>query len=261
MIDLHSHILPAYDDGVRDEEEAIELARLFVEEGAEVIVATPHCKEGVWEIDRAGVLERVAELRKLLVEAGVELHVEPGAEVHLCPDLVQRVKDGRAPTIADNGVTLLLELSLTQYPIELENLVFQLKVAGHEVVFAHPERIAFFQDDIARYEKIVRLGAYGQLTTGRILGLFGSDAREFSKELLRKGLVHIMASDAHNLRKRSPRIRDALRATVPLVGEARTRAMVEEAPRAMIEGRQPELPPVEGRSGRRRTILSRLLRR
>jgi protein-tyrosine phosphatase len=262
MIDLHSHILPDVDDGVRSDEEALAFARVAVEDGIRTVVATPHCNEGSWFNDREAVLSGVERLRALLAREEIPLQIEPGAEVRLCPELVERVRDGRAPTLGDNGKTLLLELSLSQYPVGLEQLVFQLKLAGIEPLFAHPERIAYFQDDLRRYEEVVRLGAFGQLTSGSVLGRFGSTVRDFSEELVRKGLVHVLATDAHDLEARAPRLSDGREALAALVGEDRAAAMCEESPRALLEGRAPRLPEVvEQAPSRGDGLLSRLFRR
>jgi len=261
MIDLHTHILPGVDDGVKTDEEAVAFARMAQEDGVKTLVATPHCKEGFYENDLDSVLAHVKRLRELLAAEKVQLNLLPGGEVHICPDLVERVRDGRAPTLGDNGKTILLELSLSQYPVELENLVFQLKLGGIEPLFAHPERIQYFEDDMTRYEALVSQGVIGQITTGSILGRFGNTAREFSEELLRKGLVHVLASDAHNLRGRPPLLSEALEAMVPLVGELRAAAMVDSIPRALLAGEQPEIPPVEGNVSRKRAFFSRLFRR
>jgi len=261
MIDLHTHILPGIDDGVETEDGAVEFARAAHADGTRTVVATPHCKDGFYANDRAGVLDAVGRLRARLAEEGLDLAIEPGAEVHLCPDLVARVRDGRAPTLGDNGTTLLLELSLTQYPLELENLVFQLKLAGLQVVLAHPERIRYFQDDVTRYAEAVRMGAFGQITTGSVLGIFGGAVREFSEELARKGLVHVLASDAHNVRGRPPVLTRAIAVLEPWVGAARAAAMVREAPRALLAGKAPELPPLERPEAPRRGLLSRWFRR
>lgn len=258
MIDLHTHILPGVDDGVRTDEEAIEFARMAAEDGVEVIVATPHCRDGFYVNERASVLAGVERLRGVLERAGVSIDLRPGAEVHLCPELVERVRDGRALTLNDNGKTLLLEFSLSQYPVKLENLVFELKLAGIEVLVAHPERIAYFQEDARRYEDLVRLGAYGQITSGSVVGDFGSSAAEYSAELARKGLVHVLASDAHNVRGRSPLLTPALKAMIPMVGEARARAMVDAIPRALLAGTSPEVPPVEGSASRKTSFFSRI---
>jgi len=261
MIDLHTHILPGIDDGVGTLDESVEFARVASADGVTIIVATPHCKEGVWENDRAGVLAGVEVLRERLAADGVAIDLRPGAEVHLCPDLIGRVRDGRAPTLDDNGKTVLLELSLSQYPVELDNLVFQMKLAGLEVVFAHPERIRYFQDDVRRYESVVRMGAWGQLTTGSVLGTFGSQALRFSERLLREGLVHVIASDAHNVRGRPPVLSEAVEAMEPIVGLRRAQAMARDVPDALLRGVRPEVPPVEPPTPRRRSFLGRLFGR
>jgi protein-tyrosine phosphatase len=257
VIDLHTHILPAVDDGVDTEDEAVEFARVAREDGVKTIVATPHCREGFYFVDRDEVQQHVARLRARLERERLDVELLPGAEVHLAPELPERVKDGRAPTLADNGRTLLLELSLSQYPVELPNVLFQLGLAGVVTLFAHPERIRYFQDDVRRYEELVQMGAWGQVTTGSITGRFGDSAREFSEELLQKGLVHVIASDAHNVRGRPPRLREAVEAAAGLVGEAYAEAMVDAAPRALVEGRAPELPPLESPRRRRSSFLSR----
>jgi len=261
MIDLHTHILPGIDDGIETIEGSLEFARVAIQDGVKVIVATPHYKEGVWDNEREGILAAVEALRERLDQEGLDVDVRPGAEVHLCPELVERVKDGRATTVGDNGRTVLLELSLTQYPVELENLVFQMKLAGLDVLFAHPERIRYFQDDIRRYESVVQLGAYGQITTGSVVGTFGSEALRFSEELLRKDLVHVLASDAHNVRGRPPILSEALEAMEPLVGQRRALSMATDVPAALLEGREPEIPPIEGLAARRGSFFGRLFGR
>lgn len=260
MIDLHTHILPGIDDGVKTEDDAVEFARMAAADGVTTIVATPHCKEGFFVNTRDDVIGHVERLVERLARESVDVTVLPGAEVHICPDLVERIKDGRAPTLANNGRTLLLELSLSQYPVELESLVFQLKLAGIEILFAHPERIRYFQDDVGRYEEMVRLGAHGQVTSGSLTGRFGESAKEFAEELVVKGLVNVIASDAHNTRGRPPVLGPSVELAAALVGEARAQAMVTDAPQALIEGRAPEIPPVE-RPRSRGGLLSRLFGR
>lgn len=260
MIDLHTHILPGIDDGVKTEDDAVEFARVAYEDGTRTIVATPHCKDGFYVNQRTEVLEYVDKLKTRLAAEGIGIELLPGAEVHICPDLTERLEDGRAPTLADNGKTVLLELSLSQPPVELENLVFQLKLAGYQIVFAHPERIRYFQEAPDRYEKVVRLGAWGQITTGSLLGVFGSSTASFSEELMTKGLVHIIASDAHNVRGRPPRLSESVRTASVMVGERRAAQMVLEAPRALLAGEPPDLAPVDGMV-RRRGFLSRIFNR
>ncbi len=261
MIDLHTHILPGVDDGVKTLADAIEFARVAAADGVTTIVATPHYREGFYINTRDDVIAGVGTLNARLAEEKIPISVLPGAEVHVSADLLERVKSGHAPTLADNGKTVLFELSMSQYPLELENLVFRMRLAGLQVLFAHPERIRYFQDDVSRYEGVIRLGAFGQITTGSVTGLFGEDVADFSEELVRKRLVHVIASDAHNTRGRPPVLSTAKRAVASWIGEDAAHRMTEEIPRAFLEGRDPE-PLREGESSpTRRSWASRLFRR
>jgi len=258
VIDLHTHILPGVDDGVPTMEDAVAFAKVAVADGIKTIVATPHYRDGFYINPREEVLAGVAALTATLAAEGVGVEVLPGAEVHVCADLVERVKAGHAPTIADNGRTVLFELSMSQYPFDVANIVYKMRLAGLQVLFAHPERIRYFQDDVRRYEEVIRLGAFGQLTSGSALGVFGSAVEEFSEELARKGLVHVIASDAHNTRGRSPVLSRAVERVGQWVGPDFAARMVDDIPRAFLEGRDPDLPPApEEPRGRQRSLLSR----
>src|SRR5262245_24610373 len=105
-------------------DDALEFARVAVADGVHTIVATPHYRDGFFINGRAQVLACVEALNQRLREAGVSVSILPGAEVHISADIVERVKSGDAPTLADNGRTVLFELSMTQYPVDLENVVF-----------------------------------------------------------------------------------------------------------------------------------------
>ena len=260
MIDLHTHILPGVDDGVKTMDDAVAFARVAAADGVHTIVATPHYREGFFLNARPEVLAGVEALNRRLETEKIPISVLPGAEVHISADVVERVKSGQAPTLADNGRTVLFELSMTQYPVDLENVVFQLRLAGLQVLFAHPERIRYFQDDVRRYEAVIRLGSYGQLTTGSVTGVFGEDVTEFSRELAKKRLVHVIASDAHNTRGRPPVLSRSLPLLGSWLGDDLARRMVTDLPQAFVQGIDPEwASPAE--KEKRRSFVSRLFRR
>jgi protein-tyrosine phosphatase len=261
VIDLHTHILPGVDDGVKTMDDAVEFARVAAADGVRTVVATPHYRDGFFLNARPEVLAGVQALNARLTAEKIPLAVLPGAEVHISADIVSRVQSRHAPTLADNGRTVLFELSMMQYPIDLENLVFQMRLAGLQVLFAHPERIRYFQDDVRRYEAVIRLGAFGQITTGSVTGVFGEDVVAFSEELSRKRLVHVVASDGHNTRGRPPVLSSALSRLGSWIGEGFARCMTDELSRAFLEGRDPDVPQAEEPVVRSRSFVSRWFRR
>jgi len=123
-------------------------------------------------------------------------------------------------------------------PIHVDETIFQLRLQGLTPVMAHPERVAYYLEDFDRVEASVRLGALTQVTGASVAGKFGSKAQEFSHRMLKRNLVHVLASDAHDVRHRPPALSDAVSAAARLVGPEAARRFVEENPRAILEGRE-----------------------
>jgi protein-tyrosine phosphatase len=257
VIDLHNHLLPGIDDGARRLEESLQFLRLARADGVRAVVATPHMKPGVYDNRRADIDRMVGVVRE--AQKGDEAEgvtLLPGAEVYFTADVAERARAGELMTIGDGGRYLLLELPYQQRPMKVEETLFQLRLLGITPLMAHPERVAYYLEDIGRVAASVRLGALTQVTAGSLCGRFGEKARDFARELLRRNLVHVIASDSHDVRYRPPILSEGLRAAAAEVGEAAARRLVEEIPRAILEGRPIEPPePIEpGRRG----LLSRL---
>jgi protein-tyrosine phosphatase len=249
MIDLHCHVLPAIDDGADSLDQSLEFCRIALADGITTLVATPHQKPGQFDNSPEAIREKVWELNVALRESGIEVRVVEGAEVYCSADVVSRVRGGLATTLNGNGRYLLLEFPYQQTPIRAEETVFQLKVAGVTPVLAHPERIAYFTADLARLEKMVRLGCLTQVTAAALTGGFGSKTRDFTRRLLERNLVHVISSDAHDPIYRPPMLSKARDAAAEVVGVERARAMVVDVPRAICDGADwepweiPEEPP------------------
>jgi protein-tyrosine phosphatase len=263
VIDLHNHLLPGIDDGARKLEETLEFLRIAMTDGIRTVVATPHMKPGVYDNHRDIILERVALVREAQrgdTSEGVTLL--PGAEVYFTADIAARARAGELMTVADRGRYLLLELPYQQIPMRVEDTVFQLRLLGITPLLAHPERVAYYLEDIERVVTAVRLGALTQVTAGSITGRFGEKARDFATALLLRKLAHVISTDSHDVAYRPPILSDAVRAAAALIGEAAARRTVEETPRAILEGREVEVEeavpnPPGGWFGRFRSFLSK----
>jgi protein-tyrosine phosphatase len=248
MIDLHNHLLPAIDDGSKGMEETIEFLRIAGRDGVRVITATPHMKPGVYDNDRAGILESVGRVRAAAsgdAEAG-KVELLPGAEVYYTADVVDRARRGELMTIGDRARYVLLELPYQQVPMHVDETIFQLRLLGLTPLMAHPERVAYYLEDFDRVAESVRVGALTQVTGASLTGRFGSKARDFAHRMLERNLVHVLSSDAHDVRHRPPAMSEAVQAAGRLVGLEAARRLVEDNPRAILEGREiqtPEPPP------------------
>jgi protein-tyrosine phosphatase len=245
VIDLHSHILPGVDDGPATMEDSLELARAAVAAGTKTILATPHINHDpriLPELIAAGLVE----LRAALAEAEIPLEVLPGGEIAIWR-LIDFDDDTLRALALGGGPYLLVESPFSPVIGDFEPMVLHLHQRGHRVLLAHPERCPAFQRAPNRLERLVDAGALAQLTAGSMAGAFGSTVRRFSVVLLREGLVHAVASDAHDVHRRPPGLTigfPAVERELPGIG-AQQHWLTELAPAAILDGEPlPERPPL-----------------
>ena len=238
MIDLHSHILPGIDDGATSLDVSIEMARIAVADGIEVMACTPHIYPGLYMNDAAGIRSAMERLQRELDGRQIALRLVAGADVHLVPGLVAGIREGRVPTLHGSRY-LLLEPSHHVPPPRLEDSVFQFLIAGFVPVITHPERLAWVGDHYESFRRMAEHGVWIQLTAGSLTGAFGPKAREWSERFLDDGLVHLLATDAHTTGRRRPVLSEAVRVAARRVGDEEARRMVVDRPKSILENRPP----------------------
>jgi len=232
MIDIHTHILPATDDGARDLNEALSMARLAVQDGITHMFATPHHKS-FQILSRQEVAERVANLQNNLETADIELTLLPGYEVRLEPDLFEDWAKETAGPLGHSRY-VLAEPYFNHYDHHTDELLFELFERGYHPVMAHPERIGPIQQDLRLIEPFLKRGGLTQITSHSLTGYHGERARQVARTMLKEGLVHIIASDAHHAYRRTPTLSEGLKLAAAIVGEAQATAMVTTTPLALV---------------------------
>jgi protein-tyrosine phosphatase len=242
VIDIHSHILPGLDDGAKTWEESLEMARQAVNDGIRVMVATPHLFKGrVVDPKRLNrkdeILETIVEFRERLAAAGIALEILPGCDVPLSVEALQLLEDDLLLTINDLKRYLLLELPDTAFPPATENICFKIISQGITPIITHPERHLIIPEAPEKFMRLVDLGCLAQLTAASLTGRFGRMSARTSRTLIKKGYIHLLASDAHDPKSRPPLLSPALDELVSLVGQEQARAMVSTIPEKIIQGK------------------------
>jgi protein-tyrosine phosphatase len=202
VIDLHCHILPGLDDGPANLDFSLSMARAAVESGTQLIVATPHIRAD-FDVDPTEIEPRVDLFNDRLQRERLPLRVLPGAEIGWAT--ATDLDDAQLARLSlGSGRRVLLESPYGKKPVDIEGIIRTLAGRGFQAVLAHPERCPLFQRDLERLRKIVAEGALCSITAGSMLGRFGQPVRTFTIEMLRHGLVHDVASDAHDHIHRPP---------------------------------------------------------
>lgn len=245
MIDLHCHLLPGIDDGPATLEDSVALARAAAQAGTRTIVATPHVS---W--DYANDAETISALVRVVNERlrseRIPVDVRAGAEI-----AATRMGDLSAeqltPLTLGGGGWILLEPPFALAAPGLGMVVSEVQARGLNVVVAHPERCAAFHRDRDAVPRLVAAGAVCSITAGSLVGRFGRDVRRFALSLLEQGLVHNVASDAHDDIHRPP----GMAAELEQVGWSAVRQWAtEEVPRAILAGEAlPPRPPAASATG------------
>ena len=245
MIDLHSHLLPGIDDGAPDLDASVAMGRLAVDGGVDVIVATPHVS-GHYRNDPTTFRGLVAQLQAALQSAGVALRVLPGAELSHGMVLELEPEALRACVLGD-GNYLLLEPPLVGPAPFIGRMVDDLLGKGFQIVLAHPERIAAFQRGVGTVAKLVEQGCITSVTADSVSGRFGGAVKRFTHDLFAHGLVHNLASDAHDADHRTPALRPQVEQAVAELPELESWVgyLTLDVPQAILAGeRPPGNPPV-----------------
>jgi protein-tyrosine phosphatase len=238
VIDLHCHILPGIDDGAKDLETALAMARIAVEDGIETLACTPHITPGVYDNRGPDILRSTAKLQDALDAHGIPLRLVCGADTHLAPDLGEGLGDGRIPSLGGSRY-FLLEPPHHVAPPRLDLAVQDLLRQDYVPVITHPERLSWIEDHYELMKALAHAGAWLQITAGSLTGRFGPRPRYWAERMVDEGLTHILATDAHNLRNRAPRLGEGRDAVAARLGAEEARRMVLDRPRGILANADP----------------------
>jgi protein-tyrosine phosphatase len=242
LIDLHSHILPGVDDGASSLADSFAMARMAVADGIEVMACTPHFMLGVYDNTAFETRQRIASLNQHLAEEGIPLALVTGSDAHIRPDFLQCLRDGNILTLHDSRY-VLFEPPHNILPPRLEDLLFNISVAGYVPILTHPERLKWIEQSYETFQSLVKAGVWMQITSGSLTGRFGKRPQYWSKRMLAEGMVSILATDAHNVRSRPPLLSEGFDVVVSEIGREEAEHLVFTRPLGVLEDRHPnELP-------------------
>ena len=235
MIDVHCHLFPGIDDGPRTLDAAIALARRAVAGGIVTALVTPHILPGRYDNTLSGIREAAAHFRAELDARDIALALGYAAEVRIGPEIMALAEEETLPllgTIAGHGI-VLLEFPDSHILPGSDKLAAWLLQRKIRPMIAHPERNKEVMRDVDAIAPFVQMGCWLQLTAGSVAGVFGPRCRERSRQLLERGWVYVLASDAHAMPARMPELEPGRAAAAEIVGEAESWRLVRERPAAL----------------------------
>ncbi|MFZ0257142.1 MAG: CpsB/CapC family capsule biosynthesis tyrosine phosphatase [Gammaproteobacteria bacterium] len=238
MLDLHCHMLPNIDDGPGSLPEALQMARMALANGVTRTVVTPHIHPGRYENDLISIRAAVARFSEALVAGGIPLELSLAAEVRISPETMTLIETDRMPWLGalDGYRLFLLELPHSHVPVGTDKLVKWCLMRNVRPVIVHPERNKDVIRNLEKITPLVDLGCLLQVTAGSVAGHFGRHAQQRACQLLKRGWVTLLASDAHNVKARVPNLEPGRVAAARLIGEAESWRLVRDNPARILSG-------------------------
>jgi protein-tyrosine phosphatase len=239
-IDLHCHLLPGIDDGARDLEDAVAMAKQAHADGLEAVCATPHIRAD-HDVVVAELGWRRRELTAAIRRAGCPTRVLGGGEVAV--DMLGRLADAELTEVSlgETGRWILIEPAPGPLDDGFEDAVNALRTRGFRALIAHPERHPAPDLPI----RLMRLVARGALVQGTAAYLTDERTRPGMLALARAGVLHVLGSDAHSSRVGRPVALSAALETLAMVDPVggHLEWMARIAPNAIVRGQHPGPPP------------------
>ncbi|API92965.1 tyrosine protein phosphatase [Virgibacillus pantothenticus] len=208
MIDIHSHILPGIDDGAKNEEQSLKMAKAAIEQGIHTIIATPHHQNGAFNNFRWEIENNVEILNDFFKREGVPLTVLPGQETRIYGEMVEGLRQNELLPL-NYSKYVFVEFPSDSVPRYTTQLLFDIQVEGYTPIIVHPERNRSLLEHPNLLYELVSKGALTQVTAGSVVGKFGKDIQKFTTQIIEANLTHFVASDAHNTTSRAFYLQEA----------------------------------------------------
>ena len=237
MVDIHCHILPEVDDGAWDMEAAVAMARIARDCGVKKIITTPHFKGEPGALEGLGLIQyQLRLLQSRLKREAVEVELLPGAEVLCVPQTLELARVGRLPTLG-TGRYVLTEFYFDAGAAFMDETLQALRQLGYLPVVAHPERYGAVQRDPELASRWFHRGIVLQVNKGSVLGAFGRRAEDTAVRMLYRGIVHVIASDAHSPQVRTTDLEPVRRWCLDHLGQEHTKILLEGHPGRVAAGK------------------------
>ncbi len=198
FVDIHSHLLPGLDDGVQSFDEAEEVIRNFQRLGYKKLITTPHVMSDFFRNTNEDITKKLNEINLMLVQKGIDVTLEAAAEYYLDEVLLERLQSD-SPLLTFGKNYLLFETNFMTEPLNLKEFIFLASTKGYKLVFAHPERYLYLQNNFDKAEDLIGRGVLFQVNISSLSGYYSKGAQTTAQKLIDKGYVHLLGSDCHTL--------------------------------------------------------------
>lgn len=198
QVDIHSHLIPAIDDGIQSVDEGLEILREMEKLGYKKVITTPHTMEGSYDNTPEIIYGGLEKMKEAVKQAGIGITMEAATEYYLDETFMARLENEEPlMTFGDNYV--LMETGFINEPPILKEVTFLLNIKGYKPVYAHPERYPYLAENSALLEEMIDRDIVFQINLVSLAGAYGRPVQKFAERLVDMGVVKMVGTDCHNM--------------------------------------------------------------
>lgn len=196
-VDMHSHLLPGLDDGLKTIEDTIAFVQELNTLGYEKLICTPHILSAVHPNTPQTILPKLEEVQKAVKEKNIKIQIEAAAEYMVDHEFEQLIKSGnKLLTFGSNFI--LIEMSYLAPSPNLGQVIFDLRLAGLQPILAHPERYNYYHHQFHEFKKIKDTGCWFQVNMLSLAGYYGKHIKKTAEKLIAEGMIDLIGTDMHH---------------------------------------------------------------
>jgi tyrosine-protein phosphatase YwqE len=193
--DMHSHLIPAVDDGSPGVDESLKLIKGLLDLGYEKLITSPHVMQDMYSNTPATIGMGLDEIKRSWADVPLQAAAEYYLDDHVL-DILNR--DEKLLTIKENMV--LVEFSFISPPMGVKEMIFELQIKGYQPILAHPERYTYFHRQPSQYGELKATGCLFQSNILSFSGYYGGSIREAAEYLVTHNLTDLLGTDLHHNR-------------------------------------------------------------
>ncbi len=195
--DMHSHLIPGIDDGSQDLHESLNLIFALQELGFSKIITTPHTMSDFYNNTSEVIINGQKDVQNALDKIDTKIEFMAASEYYVDFDFEKKIDKKEFLTFGSKYI--LIEFPFIDEPINIDKIVFNLQLAGYNVVLAHPERYLYYK--LKDYERLTNKGIFLQLNLLSITGYYTKEVKKQAEKLINADLVSFAGTDCHNMRQ------------------------------------------------------------
>ncbi|MGW8122629.1 tyrosine-protein phosphatase [Roseivirga echinicomitans] len=196
--DIHSHLIPAIDDGVQSIEESLTVLREMEALGYEKVITTPHSMPGTYDNSPENIYAGLEVMREAIKKEGINIQLEAATEYYLDETFVELIDSG-APLMTFGNKHVLFETAFMNMPPQLKEVTFKLSLKGYKPVFAHPERYLYLMQSEYLLDELMDRNVILQLNIISLTGCYSKPVQKFAEKLIDMKAIKLVGTDCHNM--------------------------------------------------------------